>query len=119
MDSSAIAVISAAIGSLIGASASIGTTWIAQRTQTDRANIEWRRRELESLYNELFTETSRLAVDAHIHSLEGVQQLATLYGLLNRIRVISSDEVLAKAEECCRRIVEIYWPPNNTLDEFR
>ena len=41
-----------------------------------------------------------------------------MYGLLSRIRLISSDEVLKEAEACIRQIVELYRRPNMTADQF-
>ena len=117
MDS--VTALAAAVGSLVGASGTIAATWITQRHQTFRAKADWRLHGRESLYNDFITEASRLTVDARVHSLEHPEQLAALYGVLNRIRLISSDEVLAKAEECCRRIVDLYWRPNMTLDQLR
>jgi hypothetical protein len=119
MDSTVVTTIAAVMGSLVGASASIATTRISMRSQTIRANAEWRLRERQQLYKDFITEASRVAVDARTHSLDALNQLAALYGVLNRIRLISGDDVLGKAEECCRRIVELYWLPNMTLDEFR
>jgi hypothetical protein len=70
------------------------------------------------LYAEFITEVSRVAVDAVAHSLESLEKLVKLYGLLGRIRLISSDEVLAEAEQCCRRIIDLYARPNITVDEI-
>jgi hypothetical protein len=119
MESTVVTALAAAIGSVVGASASIATTWISQRTQTTRAVADWRLREHQSLYSDFVAEASRLAVDARVHSLKGPEQLAPLYGVLNRIRLISDNDVVKKAEECCHRIFELYWRPNMTLDEFR
>jgi hypothetical protein len=118
MDSTVMTAMAAGLGSLVGASASIATTWITQRTQTIRATNEWKLREREALYKEFITEASRQAIDALGHSLERPDQLVTLYGILSRIRLLSSDEVLVKAEECCRRIVELYRRPNMTSDQI-
>lgn len=107
------------LGSLVGAAASIGTTWITQRTQRIRANTEWKLRERETLYGEFITEASRLAVDAMVHSLEGPEQFVTLYGILGRIRLMSGEHVLGKAEDCCRRIVDLYSRPNMTPEQIR
>jgi hypothetical protein len=49
MDSTIITASAAAVGSLVGAAASILTTWITQRTQTVRAGMEQKLRERESL----------------------------------------------------------------------
>ena len=119
MDSTYITALSAMLGSLVGAAASIGTTWITQRTQRIRANTEWKLRERETLYGEFITEASRLAVDAMVHSLEGPEQFVTLYGILGRIRLMSGEHVLGKAEDCCRRIVDLYSRPNMTPEQIR
>ena len=114
-----IPAIAAALGSLVGAAASIGTTWITQRTQRIRANTEWKLRQREALYGEFITEASRLVVDALVNSLEGPEKLVTLYGILGRIRLMSSEDVLGKAEDCCRRIVDLYSRPNMTVEQIR
>ena len=119
MDSTYITALAAMLGSLVGAAASIGTTWITQRTQRIRANTEWKLRERETLYGEFITEASRLAVDAMVHSLEGPEKFVTLYGILGRIRLMSGENVLGKAEDCCRRIVDIYSRPNMTPEQIR
>lgn len=118
MDTTVVTAMAAAVGSLVGASASIATTWLTQRTQSTRATTEWNLHERESLYSEFITEASRLSANALDHSLEGPEQLAALYGILNRIRLLSSDDVLAKAEDCCKRIVELYRRPNLSADQL-
>ncbi len=119
MNSTVVTAMAAALGSLVGAAASIATTWITQRTQTIRANSEWKLRERESLYKEFITEASRLAVDAVAHSLEGLDQLMALYGILSCIRLMSGEEVVRQGEACCRRILELYGRPNLTTDQIR
>ena len=118
MEATAVTALAAALGSVIGASASIVTTWIAQRTQTIREHTEWKLRERESLYKEFITEASRLAVDSLTHSLERPDQLAALYGILSRIRLMAGDEVLGNAEDSCHRIFERYRQPNMTADQI-
>src|SRR3974377_2206084 len=117
MNSTVVTALAAALGSLVGAAASIVTTWITQRTQTIRAHSEWKLRQPESLYNEFITEASRLTVDALTHCLERPDQLMALYGILSRIRLISGEEVLCQGEACCRRILEMYGGPNLTEDQ--
>jgi hypothetical protein len=119
MTSTVVTAMAAALGSLLGAAASIATTWITQRTQTIRAHSEWKLRERESLYNEFITEASRLTVDALAHSLEQPDQLMALYGILSRIRLMSGEEVVREGEACCRRIIELYGRPNLTTDQIR
>ncbi len=119
MDSTVLTATAAALGSLVGAGASIATTWITQRTQIIRANSEWKLRQRESLYKEFITEASRLTVDAVAHSLEQPNQLMALYGILSCIRLMSGEEVVRQGEACCRRIVELYGRPNLTTDQIR
>jgi hypothetical protein len=119
MDSTVLTALAAALGSLVGATASIGTTWISQRRQSIRATAEWKLRERESLYKEFIMEASRLFGDAMVKSLERPDQLVGLYGILSRIRLISGDEVLSKAVDCCHRIVELYRRPNMTAEQIR
>jgi hypothetical protein len=119
MDSTVVTALAAALGSLVGATASIGTTWLSQRRQSIRASAEWKLRERESLYKEFIMEASRLFGDAMVKSLERPDQLVGLYGILSRIRLISGDEVLSKAVGCCHRIVELYRRPNMTADQIR
>src|SRR3974377_94326 len=104
MDSTLITAVAAVFGSCVGGAASVGATWIAQRTQTNREQTEARLRDRESLYGEFITEASRLAVDAAEHSMEGTHKLITLYGILGRIRLLAGEKVVAEAEACCRRI---------------
>ena len=118
-DSTVITATAAALGSLVGATASIATTWITQRTQIIRANSEWKLRERESLYKEFITEASRLAMDAVAHSLKQPNQLMALYGILSCIRLMSGEEVVRQGEACCRRIIELSGRPNLTTDQIR
>jgi hypothetical protein len=119
MDSTIIAAIAAACGSLVGAAASIVTTWITQRTQMIRAQMETKLRDRETLYGEFITEASRLAVDALCHSLDNPEPLVKLYGVLGRIRLVAADPVLAAAEACCRQIVDLYLKPNLPIEKIR
>ena len=119
MTSTVVTAMAAALGSLLGAAASIATTWITRRSETIRAHSEWKLRVRESLYNEFITEASRLAVDAVAHCLERPDQIMALYGILSRIRLISGEEVVRQGEACCRRIIELYGRPNLTTDQIR
>ena len=119
MNSTVVTALAAALGSLVGATASIGTTWISQRRQSIRATAEWKLRERESLYKEFIMEASRLFGDAMVKSLDRPDQLVALYGILSRIRLISGDDVLSKAVGCCHRIVGLYRRPNMTAEQIR
>jgi hypothetical protein len=119
MDSSIVTATAALFGSLVGAGASIFTTWMTQRSQfiRERAVEELRRREL--LYEEFIKEASNSVIDALSHSLDRPDKFVKLYANLSCIRLLSSQSVLAAAEECCRQIVDLYAKPNLTVDQMR
>ena len=119
MDSTVIPAVAAAGGSLVGAAATIVTTWLTHRTQRAHAQREGKLRSREALYGEFITEASRLAVDALSHSLERPYTFVKLYGITGRIRLVASDAVLAAAEACIRQIIDLYARPNMTVEEIR
>jgi hypothetical protein len=118
MDATLVAATAAALGSIVGGSASIVATWVTQRGAARRATKESQYHERERLYQEFITEASRLVADALVHSLDRPDQVVALYGILSGIRLTSSNEVLGRAEECCRRIVKLYRQPNMTSDQI-
>jgi hypothetical protein len=119
MDSTIITAGAAACGSLVGAAATVVTTWITQRTQTAHAQREEVLRRSEALYGEFITEASRLAVEALSHSLERPDTFVKLYGMAGRIRLVATDPVLAAAEACIHQIIDLYAKPNLTVEEIR
>jgi hypothetical protein len=119
MEASFVSGLSAVFGSLVGAGASIATAWFTQRAQGRREtlNAEIRRREL--VYTEFISECSRLSIDALDHTLDSPGGLVQVYGLLNRIRLTSSDAVVAAADASLKSIVDRYFQPHLSLDELR
>jgi hypothetical protein len=119
MDSTIITAGAAACGSLVGAGATIVTTWIAQRTQRAHTEREERLRNREALYGEFINEASRLTVEALSHSLEQPDTFVKLYGIIGRIRLVASDPVLDAAEACIRQIIDLFKKPNMTVEQIR
>jgi hypothetical protein len=119
MDSTIITAVAAAGGSLVGAAATIVTTWITQRTQRVRAEREAKLRSREAAYGEFITEASRLTVEGLGHSLERPDTFVKLYGITGRIRLSATDAVLAAAEGCIRQIIDLYAKPNLTVEQIR
>ena len=119
MDSTIIPAVAAACGSLVGAAATIVTTWITQRTQTVHTKREQTLRHSEMLYGEFITEASRLAVEAFSNSLERADTFVKLYGIIGRIRLMATYPVLTAAEACIQQIIDIYAKPNMTVEQIR
>jgi len=119
LDPAALTALSAILGSAVGGSATMATSWLTQRTQGRREHVEAEIRKREMLYVEFITEGSKLVVEALDHQLKTPQQLHPLYAVLNRIRLRSSEEVRTGADRVATRIVERSFGPNLSPEELR
>ena len=119
MDPSLVSALSAILGSLVGGSASIATAWITQKTQSRRELVGAEIRKRELLYSEFIAECSKLAIDALDHTLDDTTKLFQVYALHNRIRLVSSDVVVAAADQTIKDILKQYFGSNMTREELQ
>jgi hypothetical protein len=119
MDPAIVSAMAAVLGSLVGGSATVATTWITQRTLSKRELLGMEIRARETLYGEFIRECSKLVLDSFTHTLDKAEKLLPIYELLNRIRLCASDAVLAEAEEILKRMTEQYYSPNLSVEEIR
>lgn len=119
MDTNVLTAMSGVLGSLVGGSATVATTWITQRTVNRRELIQGDITKREMLYGEFIAECAKLTVDAFTHQLDKPETLIPLYALINRIRLRASQPVLTEAEHLLRYITERYFARNLTVDEMR
>jgi len=119
LDPAALSALAAILGSAVGGSATMATAWLTQRTQGRREHVEAEIRKREQLYVEFITEGAKLTVEALDHQLKGAERLSLLYSIQNRIRLRSSEEVLAAADRTVTRILERYFRPNLSPEELR
>jgi len=110
---------SAVLGSLVGGSASVATTWMAQKTMSKRGLAREELRKREALYGEFIGECAKLFMDAFTHNLEKPETLLPVFALINRIRLCASRKVLAEAERLLGRLTDQYFAKNLTVDELR
>src|ERR1700733_14304087 len=117
MDSSMMPATAALLGSLAGASGSIFTTWMTQRSQfiRERGVEELRRREI--LYEGFIKEASNSVIDALSNSLDRPDKFVQMYAKLSCIRLLSSQTVLTAAEEGCHGLADLYSKPNLSVDQ--
>jgi len=118
MDPAALTALSAILGSAVGGSATIATAWLTQRSQGRRESVDAEIRKRENLYVEFIAESSKLLIDGLDHQLDSPEPLIRIYALLNRIRLVSSDKVLASADLAVTHIVERYLSPNLSREEM-
>ena len=119
MDQSIVSALSAILGSLVGGSATIATAWITQKTQSRRESVSTEIRKRELLYAEFIDECSKLAIDALDHTLDDTTKVFHVYALQSRIRLTSSDIVVAAADQTVNHIFKTYFGPNLTTEELR
>jgi len=119
MDTALLGALSAVLGSLVGGSASVATTWMAQKTLNRREILRDELRKREALYGEFIGECAKLFMDAFTHNLENLDSLLPVFALVNRIRLCASREVLAEAERVLTRITDQYFAKNLTVEELR
>jgi hypothetical protein len=106
-----ISALAAIFGSLTGALASLAGNSIMQRHQNRRdllAKIIFYR---EQLYSDFISESARALADAIEHNFQDPGKLVPAYALLSRIRLSSSDDVLAGAEGVIEHIFSTYSEP--------
>jgi hypothetical protein len=119
VDASVVSAIAAVVGSIVGLSASVTTTWVAQRTIARRQALDAEIKKREALYGEFISECSRVAIDALDHSLESPQKILRLYELENRIRLCASEHVVAATAQAIRWIGDQYMKENLAPGELR
>jgi uncharacterized protein (DUF58 family) len=119
MDTALLSALSAVLGSLVGGSASVATTWMAQKTLNRREVLREELRKREALYGEFIGECAKLFMDAFTHNLEKPESLLPVFALINRIRLCASREVLAEAERVLTRLTDQYFAKNLTVEDLR
>lgn len=117
-DPASISALAAIFGSLTGALASSVSTWITQKHQGRRDILAKRVFYREQLYSDFISESAQALADAVQHHLEDPKNLSTTYALLSRMRLSSSNDVLASAERVIQHILSTYSEPTFLPSKF-
>jgi hypothetical protein len=105
-------------GSASGTLASIVTGWVTQRRK-DRVRRSLRTTsQREQLYTSFVEQASRLYAHALMNDTSEMSKLVDLFALVARMKILSSDEVIAAAENAGRLIVETYLSPNKSFADL-
>jgi hypothetical protein len=118
MDATIITALAGIFGSLTGGSASVTTAWITQKTRGRRERIRAEVNKREALYGEFINECSTRVMDSLERNLDKPETLLSIYALLNRIRLCASNAVLTQAVELVKFIMDQYFEPNVSVEEF-
>jgi hypothetical protein len=114
-----ISAFAALAGTAIGGLASFATSWVTQQAQTRAQRIAAEKDARAALFGRFLDEAAKLYSDALQNRRDDVTSLMGIYGLTNRIRLISSQEVVEAADTVVRIIVDTYQAPNVTMAEMR
>jgi hypothetical protein len=115
MDAGYVSAVAALAGSIIGGVTSLTASWLTQHVQLRAQRLVEDLRRREELYKSFIEEASRLFADAYEHNRADVSNLVNLYALVNRMRIVSSPEIVQHADSAARSIIETYQAPNKTL----
>jgi hypothetical protein len=119
MDTAYISAFAALAGTAIGGLASFATSWTTQHAQTRAQRIAGERETRAALFGRFLDEAAKLYSDALQSRRDDITGLIGIYALTNRIRLVSSPQVVEAADTVCRIIVDAYLAPNITMEEMR
>jgi hypothetical protein len=119
MEAAYISAFAALAGTAIGGLASFATSWVTQQAQTRAQRIAAEKDARAALFGRFLDEAAKLYADALQNRRDDVTALMGIYGLTNRIRLISSPEVVEAADTVVRIIVDAYQAPNMTMAQMR
>jgi hypothetical protein len=116
MDSGLVSAVAALTGAAIGGAASFLGSWLGQQKQVRAEWLREDRSRRQDLYREFIEEAAKCYIDALQHDKPDISSLVILYAKISRMRVLSSAEVIATADEVLKRIIDAYSEPAITLD---
>lgn len=118
MDVAYISAVSALAGSVIGGLTSGITTWLSQRVQARAGQFAHDKSQREGLYKDFIVAASKVYADAVMHDEPQVQELVSLYAMVNMMRVRSAPPIIACAERMMVVTTDTYFAPNKTIREL-
>jgi hypothetical protein len=118
MDSTLTSVLAALSGSVIGATTPVLSNFVLQRSVTQRELTNREIAQREQLYSEFISQGTTCYAKALSQSLESLEELATIYALVNRIRLFASSTVVEAADAFVRNLVGLYGETNMSIEQI-
>ncbi len=119
IESSLLGPVSAMLGALAGGSASLAAAVYTQRVQNRLQCVAAEVAKREGAYADFVMHASELLLDAYVRdeiAMNGDEQ--RLVGLINRMRLFASSEVITDAEAVLKAIVDILLKPRVELRQL-
>jgi hypothetical protein len=114
-----IAAIAAIVGTIIGGMLSVLASLLAQRVQSRSQWLVQEIKQRQQLYSEFVQGSARCFGDALQQNEPDPGRLANLFGEIGRMRLYSSDAVVAEAYQIARKILRTYADANHSRAELR
>ena len=118
MDAAYLSALSALAGSVIGGLISGVATWLSQRSQARSGEFIRRLSRRDDLYADFIAAASKAYGEALVSNEPQIQELVALYGMVSRIRVMSSPRIVASAEKIMSTTIDTYFAPNLTIRDL-
>ncbi|HZC57969.1 MAG TPA: hypothetical protein VE396_18275 [Xanthobacteraceae bacterium] len=121
MNASVISALAALAGATIGGLMTVIASWLVQQREARAQWFTHDRLRREDIYKEFIDQASKCYVDAlqHDATKPDIGGLVVLYSTINRMRVLSSPQVVASAERVVQRILDTYLEPDKSFLELR
>jgi hypothetical protein len=119
VDASIISALSALMGAAVGGLTSGIANWLNHRSQVRAQWLLHEKSRRQILYRDFIEEASKCYIDALQHDEADIPGLVGLYAKMSRMRVQSSRQVVHRAEEVARKILDTYLEPDRTFAELR
>jgi hypothetical protein len=118
MDPNLISALAALAGAAAGGTASFLGSWLGQQRLARAQWLTQDKLRRQDLYKEFIEAASKCYIDALQHHQPDILLLVVLYAKTSEMRVISSPEVLAAAEDVGRRLVDSYSKADITFSDI-
>jgi len=115
MNPAYVTAVAALAGSAVGGLTSLAASWLTQRAQARAQQLAHDVGRREVLYKNFIEEASKSYADAIQHNEIDGAKLVRLYAVVSRMRVLSSQQVVERADTVMRMIMETYAAPNKTI----
>ena len=118
MEASVITALAALAGTAVGGMTSLIANLLTQRLQLRAQLLSHEKNRRQDLYREFIEEASKCYIDALQHGEADIPGMVGLYAKLGRMRVLSSEPVIASADHIAKKILDIYLEPDKSFVEL-
>lgn len=119
MDNTLTSVLAALGGSIVGATTPVLSNFVLQRSLTQRELTNREIAQREELYAEFIRLGTVCYAKALGQSLEKLDDVVSMYALVNRIRLFASESVLESAETFVKKLISTYGDSNLTIQQLK